>query len=152
MSGYDPDERIHPPAPSFLSRPPTRAERRRLRRRLAAMPPPPDLVFWPQSVAIDGPWRAGAGVTAASGFRPAHWGCHGITGATDRPTAAAGPNAVAPPARTGYVRPAPAGHPAPIARHAASMTAARSAPLRRRAMSGRLRPLHRRRRPVLRHQ
>ena len=60
MSGYDPDERIHPPAPSFLSRPPTRAERRRLRRLLAGMPPPPELVFWPESTAIDGPWAAGA--------------------------------------------------------------------------------------------
>ena len=56
MSGYDSDERIHPPAPSFLSRAPTAAERRRLRRVIAVMPPAPTLVFWPESSAIDGPW------------------------------------------------------------------------------------------------
>lgn len=56
VSGYDPDERIHRPAPSFLSRPPTGDERRRLRRLLAALPRTPELVFWPESIAIDGPW------------------------------------------------------------------------------------------------
>ena len=58
VAAYDADERIHPPAPSFLSRPPTTAERRRLRREVATMPPPPELVFWPESAAIDGPWGA----------------------------------------------------------------------------------------------
>ena len=56
VSAYDADERLHRPAPAFLSRPPTRAERRRLRRLLAALPQAPRLVFWPESIAIDGPW------------------------------------------------------------------------------------------------
>jgi hypothetical protein len=70
MSGYDPDERIHPPAPSFLSRPPSRAERRRFRRRLAALPPAPPLVFWPESIAIDGPWGGNVGANRRAIPRP----------------------------------------------------------------------------------
>jgi len=60
MTAYDQDERIQPPAPSFLSRRPTGAELRRLRRLIAALPPAPPLVFWPESARLDGPWPAGA--------------------------------------------------------------------------------------------
>ncbi len=55
MSGYDADERIHAPARSFLARPPTPAGRRRLLRLITTLPAAPMLVFWPESIAFDGP-------------------------------------------------------------------------------------------------
>jgi hypothetical protein len=75
VTAYDPEERIHPPAHSFLSREPSHGERRRLRRLLAAMPAPPELVFWPESAAIDGPWSvAPDGYGAARPVAPDGYG------------------------------------------------------------------------------
>jgi hypothetical protein len=70
---YDPDERIHPSAPSFLSRAPTVAERRRLKWRLASTPAP-RLLFWPESIPIDRAGRLGCDPDspgAPSGIKPA---------------------------------------------------------------------------------
>ena len=114
MSRYDPDERIHPPAPSFLSRRPTAGEKRQLRRVIAAMPPAPELLFWPESMAIDGPWGRPAVPEAPEVCRPHPPAPAGnVPVAPAAPAAPAGMRPVRPAVRAGNRRalPAvPAGH------------------------------------------
>jgi hypothetical protein len=108
MTAYDPDERIHPPVPSFLSRPPTAAERRRLRLVVSALPPAPELLFWPESIAVDGPWSrrsaVGARRAGATGAAPAH--APGATGAA--PARAPGATGAPPAHATDAIRCRPA--------------------------------------------